>query len=117
MMILEYLGIVLIFIGSIFYVISSLGLIRMPDIYNRMQTATKTATLASLGVMIGVGLFDRQYLLKTITITGFLFFTNPISAHALMRSAHNSDIPMADENVVDKYDSSEEEDEEVVDDD
>ncbi len=109
MIILEYVGMVFIFIGSIFYVISSLGLIRMPDIYNRMQAATKTATLASLGVMIGVGLFDQQYLLKTITITGFLFFTNPISAHALMRAAHKSNIPLADEHVVDKYDSDVEE--------
>lgn len=121
-MISEIVGEVLVLFGTIFYFLSSLGLIRMPDVYNRMQTATKSATLGSLGVIIGVGIWAIGYvgsyawLSKTLVIAVFLLLTNPISAHALIRAAYKSGIPLWEGSVVDKYREylEKEEDKEVV---
>jgi len=57
MNVLAAIGEILVLVGTFFYFLSALGLIRMPDVYNRMQTSTKSATLGSLGVMIGVGIW------------------------------------------------------------
>lgn len=109
MSVLSIIGEVLVLIGVFFYVLSALGLIRMPDVYNRMQTATKSATLGSLGVLTGVGLWavgdglSWAWLTKSIVIALFLLLTNPISAHALIRAAYKSGIPLWEGSVVDKY--------------
>ena len=110
MNVLTAIGEILVFIGTFFYFLSALGLIRMPDVYNRMQTSTKSATLGSLGVMVGVGIWalgsdfgSVAWFTKTIVIAVFLLLTNPISAHALIRAAYKSGIPLWEGSVVDKY--------------
>ncbi len=110
MNVLAAVGEILVLIGTFFYFLSALGLIRMPDVYNRMQTSTKSATLGSLGVMVGVGLWalgsdfgSVAWLTKTIVIAVFLLLTNPISAHTLIRAAYKSGIPLWEGSVVDKY--------------
>ncbi|ASJ09015.1 Na+/H+ antiporter subunit G [Thermococcus siculi] len=107
---LAAVGEALVLIGTFFYFLSALGLIRMPDVYNRMQTATKSATLGSLGVIVGVGIWalgtdfgSAAWLTKTIVIAVFLLLTNPISAHALIRAAYKSGIPLWEGSVMDKY--------------
>ncbi|NJE30975.1 Na+/H+ antiporter subunit G [Thermococcus sp. 18S1] len=107
---LTAIGEILVLIGTFFYLLSALGLIRMPDVYNRMQTSTKSATLGSLGVIVGVGIWalgtdfgSAAWLTKTIVIAVFLLLTNPISAHALIRAAYKSGIPLWEGSVVDKY--------------
>ncbi|ASA77323.1 monovalent cation/H(+) antiporter subunit G [Thermococcus sp. 5-4] len=107
---LAAIGEILVLLGTFFYFLSALGLIRMPDVYNRMQTSTKSATLGSLGVLVGVGIWalgtdfgSIPWLTKTIVIAVFLLLTNPISAHALIRAAYKSGIPLWEGSVVDKY--------------
>ncbi|AFL94404.1 putative monovalent cation/H+ antiporter 1 subunit G [Thermococcus cleftensis] len=107
---LTAIGEALVLIGTFFYFLSALGLIRMPDVYNRMQTSTKSATLGSLGVMAGVGIWalgtdfgSAAWLTKSLVIATFLLLTNPISAHALIRAAYKSGIPLWEGSVVDKY--------------
>ncbi len=103
------LGELLVLFGVFFYFLSALGLIRMPDVYNRMQTATKSATLGSLGVIIGTGIWavgeglHWGWITKTLVIAVFLLLTNPISAHALIRGAYKSGIPLWEGSVVDRY--------------
>ena len=109
MSVASMIGQALVLFGTFFYVLSSLGLIRMPDVYNRMQTATKSATLGSLGVIIGTGIWaigeveSMSWLPKTVVIAVFLLLTNPISAHTLIRAAYNKGIPLWEGSVVDKY--------------
>jgi len=107
--VLSWIGQALILIGTFFYFLSTLGLIRMPDVYNRMQTSTKSATLGSLGVIIGVGLwavgkgYSVSWISMTIIIAAFILLTNPISAHVLIKAAYEKGIPLWHGSVVDKY--------------
>ncbi|GAB6135590.1 monovalent cation/H(+) antiporter subunit G [Thermococcus prieurii] len=109
MSVLAAIGEILVLIGTFFYFLSALGLIRMPDVYNRMQTSTKSATLGSLGVIVGTGIWavgkghSLAWIVQTIAVAGFLLLTNPISAHALIRAAYKRGIPLWHGSVVDKY--------------
>ncbi|NJF24078.1 monovalent cation/H(+) antiporter subunit G [Thermococcus sp. Bubb.Bath] len=109
MNVLSATGEALVLIGTFFYFLSTLGLIRMPDVYNRMQTSTKSATLGSLGVLVGTGFwavgkgYSWAWIVQTLVVATFLLLTNPISAHALIRAAYKRGIPLWSGSVVDKY--------------
>ncbi|MDA3832228.1 MAG: monovalent cation/H(+) antiporter subunit G [Spirochaetales bacterium] len=89
-MVLEILGGVLALLGSLFLLLAAVGIVRMPDTYNRMQTGTKATTLGSLLFFIGIG-FAHPYLWgKLGALIIFILFTNPLSSHVLARALHFS---------------------------
>jgi multicomponent Na+:H+ antiporter subunit G len=79
----------LILIGGAFCVIGAVGLLRMPDFFTRMHAASVVDTLGAafilLGLMLQAGL--SLVTVKLITIGFLLFFTSPVSTHALARAA------------------------------
>lgn len=42
---MDFLIMVLLLLGSFFVVIASVGIVRMPDLYTRMHSATKAGTV------------------------------------------------------------------------
>jgi multicomponent Na+:H+ antiporter subunit G len=96
-------GIILVIIGFAFQILGALGLIRLPDVYNRLQAATKSITMGAISIAIGVGVIDTSLLAKSILVAVFLLITNPISSHATARSAYRSKVPLWKGSVVDKY--------------
>ena len=82
------IGSIIALIGSLFLLLASLGLIRMPDVYNRMQAGTKATTLGSMLVFIGFAFVMPDTWPRLVLLTLFIFLTNPLSSHALARSAH-----------------------------
>lgn len=87
--------------GAIFLLLAALGLVRMPDVYNRMQAGTKATTLGSILFLVGVGIAAPSWLPRLALLVVFIVFTNPISSHALIRGAHAAGIPMARQTVKD----------------
>jgi multicomponent Na+:H+ antiporter subunit G len=75
-------------VGSLFFLLSAVGLLRMPDAFNRMQTGTKATTLGSILFLIGLGVMEPEYLGRTIIVAVFIALTNPVSSNALARAAH-----------------------------
>ncbi|MGM0431677.1 MAG: monovalent cation/H(+) antiporter subunit G [Spirochaetota bacterium] len=84
----EIIGAVSALIGSLFLLLASIGIIRMPDTYNRMQTGTKATTLGSLLFFIGIAAAHPYLWGKTIALIIFVLFTNPLSSHVLARALH-----------------------------
>jgi len=89
-------------IGTIFLFLGSLGILRMPDVYNRLQAGTKCTTLGAFLTIIGVGVMQPNWLPKTLVIALFILITNPISNHALGRASRKSGVSLCDRSVVDK---------------
>ncbi len=89
-------------IGTIFLFLGSLGILRMPDVYNRLQAGTKCTTLGAFLTIIGVGIMQPDWLPKTLVIALFILITNPISNHALGRASRKSGVSLCDKSVVDK---------------
>jgi len=97
------IGMALVTIGFAFQILGALGLIRLPDVYNRLQAATKSITMGAISIAIGVGIMDTSLLAKSILVAVFLLITNPISSHAIARSAYRSKVPLWKGSVVDEY--------------
>jgi multicomponent Na+:H+ antiporter subunit G len=85
---LAIIGAFLSLIGALFFLLSGIGLIRMPDAFNRMQAGTKATTLGSILFLMGIGLQRPDYLGRTIILVVFIVLTNPVSSNALARAAH-----------------------------
>ncbi len=98
---LAIIGSVMVLIGSIFIFMAALGLLRMPDVYNRIQAGTKASTLGSILTLLGVGLIQPDWLLKIGLLIIFVLLSNPVSSHVLGRASHHRKVPMSPKTVVD----------------
>jgi len=101
MQILPVIGGLVSIVGAVFLLLAAIGIIRMPDVYNRMQTGTKATTLGSILFLLGIGLAEPSWFGKIILLIVFIVFTNPISSHVLARAAHFRGIRLAEGSVRD----------------
>ena len=104
------IGLIFIIIGLAFDVFGCLGLVRLPDIYNRLQAATKCVTLGTCSILFGtfivVGFTSAG--IKSLLCIIFVLLTSPVAAHALARGAHRSGIKLWDKSVIDRYEEDKE---------
>ncbi len=100
--IIEIIGAVITLIGAIFLFLGALGLVRMPDVYNRIQTGTKATTLGTMLTLVGIGIIHLDWYGKILVLIVFVLVSNPISSHVLAGAAHYIGIPLSKRSVVDK---------------
>lgn len=101
----ECIGLIFICIGLAFDFIGCLGLVRLPDVYNRLQAATKCVTLGTCSILFGTFLFIGCMAagMKALLCIIFLVLTSPVATHAIARGAHRAGVKLAPESIVDKY--------------
>lgn len=99
------LGLILISLGLGFNVLGCIGLIRLPDVYTRLQAAMKCITAGTCSILLGtffiVGFCAAG--MKALLCLWFLLLTAPVTAHSLSRGAHRSGVKLAPGSVVDQY--------------
>ena len=110
LLISEIIGNLLLITGSFFLFSAGLGVLRMPDTYNRIQTGTKATTLGTILVLIGLAFIHPSWTLKLIILIFFVMLTNPVSSHALARASHSIGTHETDATVIDVLDEAEAED-------
>jgi multicomponent Na+:H+ antiporter subunit G len=98
----DLIGALFLLVGTSFLLLSGLGLVRMPDIYNRIQAGAKATTLGTLLTLTGAAILRPELALKLLLIGVFLLFTNPLSSQVLARAAHRSGSPKAEATQVDR---------------
>jgi multicomponent Na+:H+ antiporter subunit G len=98
---IDIIGAVLVVLGTVFLALGGLGLIRMPDAFNRIQVGTKTTTLGTMLTLGGVACLHPDWSLKLLLICLFMLFTNPLSSQVLARAAHRRGQPQSKETHVD----------------
>jgi len=86
------LGDVFLLIGAAFCLLGALGLLRMPDVYNRIQAGTKAVTLGTLALLIGVGFRQPEWWPKLLVIGVFILLTNPIGSSTIARALHRAGV-------------------------
>lgn len=104
---LEIFGGLLLVAGASFHLLGGLGLVRMPDVFNRIQAGTKATTLGTLLSLAGFACLQPDWALKLFLIGLFVLFTNPLSSQVLARAAHRSGIPMTRQTAIDTLDEQE----------
>ncbi len=100
---MELAGSIITLIGSIVLFLGALGIVRMPDVYNRMQAGTKATTLGTILFLVGISLGHSECgcFGKIILLIIFVLVTNPVSSNALARAAHSAGIKLTDRSVKD----------------
>jgi multicomponent Na+:H+ antiporter subunit G len=100
---------ILICIGILFNLFGCIGLIRLPDVYNRLQSATKCVTLGACSILIGVlfhfGLSGTG--IKALIAIPLIFFSATVAAHALVKGAYKAGIKLGEKSVKDDYKEAE----------
>ncbi len=87
---LDFLGYVFIFFGTMAFLMSAIGLVRMPDIYTRMHVGTKTTTIGTLLVIVGASIIEPSWAYKLILLAIFILLTNPLSSSVIARASHKN---------------------------
>jgi multicomponent Na+:H+ antiporter subunit G len=101
----EIVGIVIVAVGVAFDFFGCLGLIRFPDVYNRLQAGTKCVTFGTCGILFGIFVMKGFTALGAKALLGipFVLLTSPVGAHALARGAHIFGVKLWEKSVIDQY--------------
>ncbi len=87
---MEIVSYVFMIIGGLFYLLGGLGILRMPDTFDRIQAGTKATTLGAFSLLLGIGIANPDWLLKVFLIIVFIALANPIGSSALAKAAYKS---------------------------
>ena len=96
---------ILIAAGLAFDLFGCIGLVRLPDVYNRVQAATKCVTLGTCLILGGTALYGMTGAMgvKALLCAVFLLLTSPVAAHAIARGAYRSGVRLWEGSVIDRY--------------
>ncbi len=75
-------------LGAAFLLLGALGLVRMPDVYNRIQAGTKAVTLGSVSFLLGVAFLHPAWWAKVLCVGGFILFTSPVGSSTIARAVY-----------------------------
>lgn len=91
-------------IGALFCTLAAIGILRLPDVFNRMQASAKGGTLgAGMSILAaGVYFMELGVAIRTLLVVAFLFLTAPIAAHMIARAAYSAGVPLWKGSVIDE---------------
>jgi len=83
-------------------------LIRLPDVYNRIQASTKCVTVGTALILLGsvVWLGSLAGAIKGLICIGLVMLASSTAAHALARASRRSGIKLCEGSVCDDYDDN-----------
>ena len=99
------IGLIFISAGLLFDLVGCVGLIRMPDMYSRLQASTKCAVLGTCLILFGTFIIvgPQASGIKSLICMVFVLITAPVSAHAIARGAYKAGFRLSDKSVTDEY--------------
>lgn len=96
---------VFILIGVFLSLVSSFGVMRLPDVYTRNHAASKSTTLGVMSTLIGALLFFyfHEGVIHSRIVLGIIiiFVTAPVAGHVISRAAYNSGVKLSERSVQD----------------
>jgi multicomponent Na+:H+ antiporter subunit G len=90
--------------GSAFALLAAVGVLRMPDVFTRMQASTKASTFGLGCLLIGAALQlgDFASFIRIVSIGAFILLTTSVAAHVIARASYLADVPLWDGTVLDE---------------
>jgi multicomponent Na+:H+ antiporter subunit G len=94
----------LLLVGGVFMLLAGVGVVRLPDLFMRMQAATKAATLGVGCMLLAVAVhFDQLAITaRCLLVIAFVFLTAPVAAHVIARAAYSIGVPLWEGTLVDE---------------
>ena len=99
------ISIIFLVIGVVFNLFGCIGLLRLPDVYNRLQSSTKCVTLGTCSILLSLLIYYgfNEIGVKALLAIPLLFFSATVAAHALVRGSYLFGIKLGDKTVIDEY--------------
>lgn len=90
--------------GSAFSLLAAVGVLRMPDVFTRMQASTKASTLGLGCLLLGAALQmgDLASFIRIASIGAFVLLTTPVAAHVIARASYFAAVPLWKGTVLDE---------------
>src|SRR5690242_21576679 len=90
--------------GAAFALLAAIGVLRMPDVFTRMQASTKASTLGLGCLLLGSGLQlgDLGSFVRVAAIGAFVLLTTPVAGHVIARASYYAGIPLWKGTVLDE---------------
>ena len=90
--------------GSAFALLAAVGVLRMPDVFTRMQASTKASTLGLGCLLIGAALQlgDFASVIRAASIAAFVLLTTPVAGHVIARASYFAQVPLWEGTVLDE---------------
>lgn len=89
--------VVLVVIGLTVTTSGVVGVLRMPDVYSRIQCSSKAITLGALPLLLALAVAQglvTSYGSRALFVAALLLVVNPAASHALSRAAYKTGVPM-----------------------
>ena len=104
MTVIEWVSAAFWLAGATFALLAAVGVVRMPDLFTRMQAASKASTLGLACLLIGtaIELGDGASAARAVSIAAFVMLTTPVAAHVVARAAALTDVPLWSGTAVDE---------------
>jgi len=90
--------------GSAFALLAAVGVLRMPDVFTRMQASTKASTFGLGCLLVGAALQlgDFGAFIRVASIGAFVLLTTPVAGHVIARASYFADVPLWRGTVLDE---------------
>jgi multicomponent Na+:H+ antiporter subunit G len=90
--------------GSLFALLAAVGVLRMPDVFTRMQASTKASTLGLGCLLVGAALqlADVGSFIRLASIGAFVLLTTPVAGHVIARASYVADVSLWKGTVLDE---------------
>lgn len=100
----EQISAALLVVGAFFMLLAGLGVLRLPDLFMRLQAATKASTLGVGCMLLGVAIHfqDLAVTARAVLVVAFFFLTAPVGAHVIARAAYAVGVPLWKGTIVDE---------------
>lgn len=95
-MLIRIIADLFLLIGAVFALAGTIGTLKLPDTYSRMQASTCISTLGMLGVAIGALVYaifvmgSASAAIKIAVIALLVLVTNPVGSHAIIKGAYRA---------------------------
>lgn len=92
-------------VGLGFSLSGVVGIIRMPDVYTRIQCSSKTVTMGAIPALIALVIAEgpiSNYGGRALLVAFLVLVVNPLASHALARAAYKRRVPLWPGSVVDQ---------------
>ena len=90
---LGFLALISLYGGLFFLFVGTVGLLRLPDVFNRLHATTKCDTLGAGLILLSLALQSTAAVgIRLILLAFFILITNPTAAHVIARAAYKTGI-------------------------
>jgi CPA2 family monovalent cation:H+ antiporter-2 len=98
------IGSALMIIGAAFMLLAGAGVVRMPDLFMRMQAATKATTLGMSCIALAVAVHFGELGVTTRALAAIFFvcLTAPVAAHMIARASYFVGVPLWEGTIIDE---------------